>query len=243
MKLNKVMTLAKQHLPEILTATSVLGVITSDALFVYAAKKETEDGDKKHYILPIIASGVTIGCIIASNRVSNSQKASLAAGVALMADNYYKQRKAIKEVCTPEQQAEIDELLVMAHEEYSNDMSFTEDKQLYYLPQFNIIFWSTPSDVTTAQLNINEEFGINGEASLATFFSFLGILDLANQAIADHLGWRLNYMDVDNGIQRILFHNYEKKLKNGVVCHYIEFIDPPMTEADWIEEYHDEEYL
>ena len=39
----------KDHLPEILTGMSVFGTVVSDALFVYAAKKEQVDHDKKHW--------------------------------------------------------------------------------------------------------------------------------------------------------------------------------------------------
>ena len=233
-------TLVKNNLPEILTATSVLGVIASDALFVYAAKQEFMDGDKKHYILPIIVSGVTVGCIIASNRVSNSQKASLAAGLALMTDNYYRQKQAIKEVCTEEQQAEIDELLIMATDAYRDDKAFVDGKKLlYYLPQFNIVFWSDPETVTVALTNINATFCRDGEAYLAEFLCQLGILKLEYQLSAEKLKWRMNMDDIANGIDCITYHAYTKTLKNGQECHYIEFDYPPMKEDLWQLEYND----
>ena len=233
-------TLVKNNLPEILTATSVLGVIASDALFVYAAKQEFMDGDKKHYILPIIVSGVTVGCIIASNRVSNSQKASLAAGLALMTDNYYRQKQAIKEVCTEEQQAEIDELLIMATDAYRDDKAFVDGKKLlYYLPQFNIVFWSDPETVSVALTNINATFCRDGEAYLAEFLCQLGILKLEYQLSAEKLKWRMNMDDIANGIDCITYHAYTKTLKNGQECHYIEFDYPPMKEDLWQLEYND----
>ena len=54
----------KDHLPEILTGMSVFGTVVSDALFVYAAKKEQIDHDKKHYILPVVTSTGSIIFII-----------------------------------------------------------------------------------------------------------------------------------------------------------------------------------
>ena len=92
----------KDHLPEILTGMSVFGTVVSDVLFVYAAKKEQIDHDKKHYILPVVTSTGSIVCIIASNRVSNSQKASILAGATALAANYYNYQKATKEVLTDE---------------------------------------------------------------------------------------------------------------------------------------------
>ena len=240
MKLPNLKMLVKNNLLEILTATSVLGVIASDALFVYAAKQEFMDGDKKHYILPIVVSGVTVGCIIASNRVSNSQKASLAAGLALMTDNYYRQKQAIKQVCTEEQQAEIDELLIMATDAYRDDKAFVDGKKLlYYLPQFNIVFWSNPDTVTTALTNINAVFCRDGEAYLAEFLCSLGILKLEYQLSAEKLKWRMNMDDIANGIDCITYHAYTKTLKNGQECHYIEFDYPPMKEDLWQLEYND----
>ena len=240
MKLNKFMSLAKEHLPEILTATSVLGVIASDALFVYAAKQEFMDGDKKHYILPIIVSGVTVGCIIASNRVSNSQKASLAAGLALMTDNYYRQKQAIKQVCTEEQQAEIDELLIMATDAYRDDKAFVDgEKLLYYLPQFNIVFWSDPETVTVALTNLNASFTRDCEAYFSEFLCELGILKLKYQMAAEKLKWRMNMDDIANGIDCITYQAYTKTLKNGQECHYIEFDYMPMEEDLWQLEYND----
>lgn len=239
MKLNKFMSLAKQHLPEILTATSVLGVITSDALFVYAAKQELMDGDKKHYILPLITTAGTITCIIASNRVSNSQKASIIAGGTLLAQNYIQQRKAVEETCSEEEIHNIDELLIMANEAYESDEAFSDGKELYFMPQFNKVFYQTPADVITAELNLNEYFTHNGEAYLSMFFTDLGILTIEEQVFAEVLKWRLNYNDIDAGIQSITFRNTDKVLKNGKKCHIIEFMYPPMKEDLWQLEYND----
>ena len=133
----------KDHLPEILTGMSVFGTVVSDALFVYAAKKEQIDHNKKHYILPIVTSTGSIVCIIASNRVSNSQKTSILAGVTVLAANYYNYQNATKEVLTDEQKESLDELLVMANDAYPKDDAFIEgDKELYFLPQFGILFLS-----------------------------------------------------------------------------------------------------
>jgi hypothetical protein len=187
-----------------------------------------------------VVSGVTVGCIIASNRVSNSQKASLAAGLALMTDNYYKQKQVIKQVCTEEQQAEIDELLIMATDAYRDDKAFVDGKKLlYYLPQFNIVFWSDPDTVTTALTDLNASFTYCGEAYLAEFLCQLGILKLEYQVLAEQVKWRINTLDIENGIKSITYNAYTKVLKNGQECHYIEFDYPPMKEDLWQLEYND----
>lgn len=229
----------KKYLPEILTGLAVGGVISSNLLWAYAARQELMDGDKKHYILPLITTAGTITCIIASNRVSNMQKMSILAGGTMLAQNYIQQRKAIEETCTTEEIASIDELLIMANEAYKSDEAFVDHKELYFLPQFNKVFWARPCDVVTAQLNINERFAYDGEAYLNEFFTDLGILTIEEQVIAEVLKWRLNYNDIDAGIKSICFQNTDKVLSNGQICHYIEFLYPPQTEAMWQLEYDD----
>lgn len=229
----------KKYLPEILTGLSVIGTLGSNYLFVRAAKKESVDGDKKHYIIPCVTTAGTIVCIIASNRVSNSQKASIAASGILLANNYIEHRKAVEDVCTEEQMASIDELLIMANDAYKSDTAFSDKKELYFIPQFNKVFWALPCDVVTAQLNLNERFSYDGEAYLSEFFTDLGILTIDEQVFAEVLKWRLNYNDIDAGIQTICFRNSDKVLSNGQICHYIEFQYPPQTEAMWQMEYDD----
>lgn len=233
----------KDHLPEILTIMSVFGTVVSDALFIYAAKKEQVDHDKKHYILPIITSTGSIVCIVVSNRVSNSQKASILAGAAALATKYYDHQKIINSVLTNEQKDSLNELLVLADEAYSRDDAFIDgEKELYYLPQFGIAFLSTQQDVATAELNLNQNFTHDGEVYLSNFFEHLGIYDDLNtedKIMVDELKWRFNYEDYENGMQYVTFYQYQKKLSNGRICHYIELIQEPQTSESWNEEYND----
>lgn len=231
-----------KHIPEILTGTAVAGVIASDVLFVRAAKKESKDGDKKHYILPAITSGVTIGTIIASNRVSNSQKASLAAAGALTASKYVEYRKNVQE-CLPEELCEsLDDLEKQADEANEVDGE-CEEIALFYLPQFGIMFESTFSQVSTALLNLNQSFVHEGEASLGDFLRFLPrYKDAGMLIIGDEIGWRINYDDPDNGTQYITTRQYQKRLKNGRICNYIYFNEEPMDWDYWLKRYDDAKF-
>lgn len=234
----------KKYLPEILTGLAVGGTITSNLLWAYAARQELMDGDKKHYILPLITTAGTITCIIASNRVSNMQKMSILAGGTMLAQNYIQQRKAIEETCTDEEISSIDELLIMASDAYKDDTTFVDaGRLLYFLPQFNIVFWSDPETVCVALTNLNTSFTREGEAYLSEFFCELGILTIEYQMFAETLKWRGNRYDMENGIDCINYHAYTKALKNGLECHYIEFDYPPQTEQMWQLEYGDEEWF
>lgn len=232
----------KNNLPEILTGISVIGVISSNALFIRAAKKEMEDHNKKHYILPSVVTLATLGTIIASNRVSNSQKASIAAGGALVVSKYIEERDKIRKELNPEKLASMDELSILASEAYKKDNTFSSTKQLYYLPQFDVVFWSTPEDVSDGLLYINKKFSDEMEVSLLDLYINLGIGSFTDQLIAEKLIWRVNEADYGAGIQHINVYQYEKTLQNGIICHYIEFEDRPQTEELWQYEYDDGEW-
>ena len=131
----------------------------------------------------------------------------------------------------------------MANDAYPKDDAFIEgDKELYFLPQFGIIFLSDQQGVNTAELNVNQEFTHDGKVYLSNFFDWLGIYDqlsYEDKAMADMLHWRFNYDDYESGMQYINFYQYKKKLSNGRTCNYIEFIQEPQTSEQWDEEYGD----
>lgn len=52
------------------------------------------------------------------------------------------------------------------------DCETNGDKQLYYLPQNGIIFWSDETTVRTAELNLNQLFTHEMCASLGDFLTF-----------------------------------------------------------------------
>lgn len=227
----------KNNLPEILTGISVVGVISSNALFIRAAKKEMEDHNKKHYIFPSIVTLATLGTIIASNRVSNSQKASIAAGATLLASKYIDEYNNLRDHLSPEAQSSLDELSILASDAYSNDETFSSTMQLYYLPQFDITFKATSEDVSDALLYIDHCFSDCGEVYLINFLASLGVGSLTEHLIAEKLKWRVNRDNYESGIQHITVTQYEKTLSNGLICHYIEFNDRPRTEDMWKIEY------
>lgn len=245
MKLNRNFEIIKKHIPDILTTMSVIGTIVSDVLFISAAKKETLDGDKKHYILPLITSSGTIACIILSNKVSNDQKVFLLTTSAALATKFNDYRKDVNAVITDEQKETLDELVVMADEAYKDDAAFVDgDKALYYLPQFGIAFVSDQQTIATAELNLNQSFVHDGEASLVGFLREIGVYGMLNpedQCLINDLVWRFNYDDYDSGMQYITFSQYTKTLRTGRVCNYIEFIQEPQTLERWAEYYGDED--
>ena len=114
-----------EHLPEILTIGACVGVIAGDILLVKGAKKETQDGKKTHYIPGAIASGIGVACIIASNRVSNTQKVTLAGAIAALAAQNKSQREKIETKFGADELREMD------------NVTPTEIGLTYYLPQLD----------------------------------------------------------------------------------------------------------
>lgn len=246
----------KKYLPEILTGVGIGGEVLSNALFVRAAKLEEKDGKKTHYILPLLVSAGSIAAIVGSNRVSNSQKASIVAAGGLLLSKCMAERKEIKEKYGNDEVLDLDlnQLKILADRE--NEIPFIEDetKELYYMPDYGIIFYANPGRVMTAELNLNESFTHDGEAFLSEFFAFLGLKNTEMEAaglsyeqiqqVADNIGWRFNWEDYDNGIQYITFNNYQKVIhwnEKDIPCNFIYIEEEALPMYQWNLRYEDVE--
>ena len=169
-----------EHLPEILTVGACAGVIAGDVLLVRGAKKETQDGKKTHYIPGAIASGIGVACIIASNRVSNTQKITLVGVAAALAAQNKSQREQI------ENKFGIDELRKM------DNVTPTENNfgVTYYLPQVGMSFVAPDISeelLERAEIDINKFFDSDGQVSLDDILHKLGLAKYAYRNRDDRL--------------------------------------------------------
>lgn len=240
---------AKMHSNEILTGITISGIVAGNVLIAKAAREEAIDGDKRHYILPVFLSAGTIGMCVANGFLNKKQIESLSLLAAGSIGSLAKYQKNVQKVITPEQQESLDQLMIEADAADELNASDAEEKELFYLPQHQIIFWSTSEQVRTAELNLNQLFVHDMQASMADFLQFLDLESNANEEekeqlkeleiASESIGWRFNMDDIDDGLQYITFEQYTKKLQNGVTCNYIYFQDDAQTWDAWDKEYGD----
>lgn len=200
-----------EHLPEILTVGACAGVIAGDILLVKGAKKETQDGKKTHYIPGAIASGVGVACIIASNRVSNAQKVTLAGVAAALAAQNKSQREKIETKFGADELREMD------------NVTPAEIGLTYYLPQVGLSF-VVPDDVDISEerfekagIKINEFFHSCGQVSLDDILHQLGLARYAYRNRDERLMccstiW--TYLSTYEKAQKIVF---SKKIDNKMI--------------------------
>lgn len=250
MKKQELLIFLKDHIPEILTVVGVGGEVLSNALFVRAAKLETGDGKKSHYIIPSVVSAGSITAIVASNRVSNKQKESLIAGALAVGSNLYSYKATVKKNVDKETyskiekeytESEIEKLIIEA--DATDELKDEElpDLQLYYFPQLHEMVQCTPNDISVALLNINQSFIYDEEATVLQFFKFIDA-DICYkkpqiEAYGGKIGWICNPEDYMNGIQWITVNMYSKKTDSGHDITYVYFMWPPMTRDEWVSFY------
>lgn len=225
---------------DILTAIGCGAFVASDFLFAYAGKKDAEEGKKGWYVPATLCTVAGIASVVASNRYSNREIAALTglAGCAAKAVSDY--QKAVAQL-PEEQQESLEKLMNEADAADETDSGYSDDKSLYYLPQYQIMFWAMQQEVTTAELNLNQRFTHDGNATL---YDFLDELKIEDKELLDHaqdIGWRFNYDDYDSGIQYITFTQYQKMLSKGIVCNYIYFQVEAQSYDAWAKEYNDED--
>lgn len=65
----------------------------------------------------------------------------------------------------------------------------------------DIYFQSTKADVIEAEYHLNRNFQLRGSASVREFFAFLGILDQFPKEFGDAIGWDVNVMIEEWGVE------------------------------------------
>lgn len=152
--------------------------------------------------MPIVVSGAGIACIIASNRVSNYQKVSIAATAAGLAAKNMKQREELRNHLSEEELAKIDEIDKCKEGGPSG-------KELIWMPDFGIKFWSTREDVERAEIKTNKCFDSDGYVSLEDVLEFLKaslpdkIIATEDKILAKNTIWAYDFDSDDE--QRLIF--------------------------------------
>lgn len=104
---------------------------------------------------------------------------------------------------------------------------FTDSSQiLCYDTAGKRYFYSTITDLHTAELNLNQQFTQDGIVSVNDFYRWL---DLPQAKKYDGIGW---YME-DEGTMFLPFNHYAALTPSGKPCYVVEFLNEPC--ADYLD--------
>lgn len=237
--------------PALLTAIGVAGTISTALLSgkahvratdirrreqgKYAALDTRKDVFKaqakdvwKVYVPPISVAAVTCTAIVSANRIGTRRTAALAAAYATSekAFDEYKD-KVIEKFGEKDEEKVRDE--VAADQLRKNPQSpdvlanaDEDDKDWFYDERHGRYFRATRAQVDAAVNQVNHELNINGDVSLNTFYSWLGVNTVPE---GEELGWR-----ADKGLVDIHFSSHLRE--NGRPATVMTFRLQPIRNYD-----------
>lgn len=239
----------KKYVPEILTGVAIGSHITSNILFVRAAKKEEKDGLKRHYILPSILSGVSISSVIFADRYNAKEKGiilgAMAASTIANGKFIEKTRDANGDEETVKMKMESDNIteedLKKITEELDKmdlkDLSkIPEGYEVYVFPQIlgnNTPVVTTPDTMDFAYGHINEMFQNDMWVSV---YEFLYAIDETGSLISSEdelFGWKMSEDDPYEGIMYIQHYQRTFTTESGKKVTVVYFVYPPLMEDEW----------
>lgn len=183
----------------------------------------------KHYIPTAISGVVTVGCIIASNRITAQQIAAVTGAATLLNGVYKKNKDKLKEIIGDDA---FDKLktgvkkAIVEDEAKKNDVAEprSDETLLFYEEHFGQFFEKTMLEVQDAEYQLNRKLAIDGEATLNDFFEFLG---LDRFKAADALGWSVESICTSNHPAWIDFEHELIETDDGLECRVITIVDQP----------------
>lgn len=171
--------------------------------------KEVIKATWKCYIPTFVVTAGTVSALIASNRLTAKQMATLSAAIISSGSLVQKYRKEILDRTDPDILREIDtavaeatmnetkppvietsHLLSTSHEDLSDSGEY-----IFFDPFTRMKFRSTKLAILGAKYYLNRNFCLGSEAPLAMFYAFLG-LELPKEYL--YAGWDVNEMS-DSG--------------------------------------------
>lgn len=246
-----------KNAPAILSVVASVGVVVTAALTAKAVPKAQEtvkewteekhdeltkfekvQASVKHYIPAAVSGAVTIGCIVASHKISEQQIAALAGAAAITKRAYdnYKQKNI--ELYGEENHNRILEELAV---EKAKDVNLTagthltvtsldsdtdERKHLFYDVYTETYFESIMSKVLQAEYHLNRNMTLGADVNLDMWCDFLGI---ERKDGGDKVGWAWT-----DEFQWIDFDHHKTELEDGLECITIDMVWAPQPGyEDW----------
>lgn len=246
-----------KNAPAILSAIASIGVVAT-AIFAAKAVPKAQETMKewteekhdeltkfekvqasvKHYVPAAVSGAVTIGCIVASHKISEKQIAALAGAAAITtrAYNDYK-RKNIELYGEDNHKQILKDLAVEKAKDAhitaeagwmttSLDVRTDEKKHLFYDAYTETYFESTMSNVLQAEYHLNRNMAQGADANVDMWCDFLGI---ERRSGGDLVGWVPNddfvWIDFDHNVIQ---------LEDGLECIEIDMVWAPQPGyEDW----------
>ena len=211
-----------KKLPVLFRVLASVGVVATGYLSVSATIKalnETGEIEKKdistkerfkkvwrHYLPPFLVGVGTIGCMVASGKISEKYYEALSSTYILLNEAKERYESNNKDINGEEAHKKVIASLVDDPQAYSEETNYTPiyatsifdrittdfgepnsyEYCYFYEPISKRTFKSTPSRVMQALYHLNRNLVLRGDANLNEYWTFLGIDNLPE---GDDLGW------------------------------------------------------
>lgn len=200
--------------PEILTAFGVVGVVSTAYLSGRAAIKATrlvEEFDQDPYepmtavelvdltwtcfVPPLITGGLTIGCILGANHISNRRASALAMAYTISDRAFAEYKERVVEKIGNRQEQEIRDEVAQAQVDRNPVSEQTvimtgQGEVLCYEHFSGRYFKSDMETLRKAENDINFQIVNEGHASVSDLYFLLG---LKPTSISEEVGWNTDY--------------------------------------------------
>lgn len=243
-----IQTFTKKHGATILTWAGALGVIGTTVAAVAATPKalriieqeEKEKGEKlttlevikvagPAYIPSALIGASTIACIFGANALNKRQQAALASLYSLADSAYKNYRRKTQELVGEEKDREI--VHSIAEDNYErNDLVDRREGENIYFDFYSLqYFCATPEAVEAAEKYVNDTLHTRGYATLADFYSALG---LATWDMDQDIGWSVRSLELYSGTDSVTFNHDIQVMNNGAEVHIVEPAIGPISVSD-----------
>lgn len=243
-----IQTFMKRHGPTVLTWASAAGVIGTTVAAVAATPKalriiEKEEQDKGEkltplevikaaghvYIPSILIGASTIACIFGANVLNKRQQAALTTLYSLADSAYKSYREKTKEIAGEDTDREVVRSIAEDNYNASDIMGKQEGENVYFDFYSLQYFCATPEVVAAAEKYVNDTLHTRGYATLADFYSALG---LTTWETDQDLGWSIRSLQAYSGLNAVIFNHDVQITRQGAEIHIIEPAVGPVSVGD-----------
>lgn len=174
----------KKNAPTILLALGATGMIATNVLTAIETKKIDKELDEnmeksekiichaKHYILPVITGGISLGLLFAGNQKYAKIESGLIAAYAALSDRYLQYQKKAGELLG-DRVTELEEAL-LEEQKSSFPVDVSEGNIIVYDENTQRYYETTILELTDAQYQLNRLFILREQASLNDWCELTG---------------------------------------------------------------------